>query len=290
MTGFVFILIGVLLLLHSMGIITIGSLHEFFEYWPIGLILVGIALILRMRVVASVFFALLILLFLLHGFHMIGFDRFEDREVHVIEDSITLNDGVESVLVDIDFGAGSLYVTESDREARIVYNVTTASDSKPDIEYVLEESVGTVTFDRTMGSISGTRIPEEWSIGLAKDVPIHLDTDYGASSTKFDLRNLRVETLDIDSGASSTVVMLGEYPTKARIDSGAGSFEIYVPRDYGVKFVVGGAAFGLDVEGLVKHDGAYYSENFDETLDFIEIDMDVGAGSVVVGFLDHDPI
>ena len=114
---------------------------------------------------------------------------------------------------------------------------------------------------------------------LSPDVTYTLDLDYGATDLNLDLTNLKVDSIDIDSGASSADIKFGEYPTKVTIDTGASSLDFKFPKDIGVKVHVEGGAISTDLDDFTKEDKDYLY-NYDEGKNNIEIIINAGASSI----------
>ena len=80
-TGIVVVLIGCLFLLKNLGLFDFSLLKSFSTLWPIGLILVGIALIFKMRLLAFVIFLFTLALAFSYGFTQIYVGVGEEREL-----------------------------------------------------------------------------------------------------------------------------------------------------------------------------------------------------------------
>ena len=68
-------------------------------------------------------------------------------------------------------------------------------------------------------------------MGIARDVPVALRVDTGASDNQLDLADLRVTDLQVHTGASETRIVLPRAAgmTSVRIEAGAASVRIRVP-------------------------------------------------------------
>ena len=76
---------------------------------------------------------------------------------------------------------------------------------------------------------SGSRL--NWDIGLTRDVPLDLSIDVGSGPADADLRQLRLQSLDVDGGSGPLDVVLPEGATdyRARLDVGSGPVTMVVP-------------------------------------------------------------
>lgn len=126
----------------------------------------------------------------------------------------------------------------------------------------------------------------DWSFGLAKNVPLHLEVEGGANEAKLDLSELRVEELTVKSGASSTKVTLPANAghTRVRISSGVASVEVKVPQDVAARIHAGGglAEIKVDSHRFPRNGEVYETPDYVDALNKVDIDVDMGVGSVRV--------
>jgi hypothetical protein len=125
----------------------------------------------------------------------------------------------------------------------------------------------------------------DWDISLNREVPISLDIDSGASATVLDLSDLRVVDLDIDTGASSTEVTLPAKAgsTRVDIDTGASSVVIRVPTGVSarLRLKTGVSAVHVDTARFPQVEGGLYqSKDYDSAANRADITIDSGVGSV----------
>ena len=71
----------------------------------------------------------------------------------------------------------------------------------------------------------------EWDFSLNPDIPLSIKIETGASDNRLDFSKVQLTDLDIDTGASSTLVTMPAKAghTRAEISGGAASFEIKIP-------------------------------------------------------------
>lgn len=126
----------------------------------------------------------------------------------------------------------------------------------------------------------------DWSMTLARQVPIELQVKTGASSAELDLSDSRVEDLRIETGASKTVVTIpatGE--PKVRIRGGATEIRVAVPGRMAARIQVHGALADVFVDLHRFHkvgEGEYRSPDLDEAPNRADIQIDAGAAKVEV--------
>ena len=277
--GILLIVIGLTFFLKMLGIINFSVGQSFKYYWPIGLILVGVALILRMRWLAVSF----LFLTLLFGALYIGSEVPAGDYREVVKD-IPIDD-ITTLDLDVSYGAGDLRITDGKRDSLVKHTAKTSDFSDPEIRIEKTGNKAEVSLERKSNSFRFWHaLNDEWTIEISPDVEVNLDLDYGATDSKIDMKNLKVVNLDLDTGATGTEIIFGNYPTKVKIDTGASSIDLKFPEGIGVAIEVDGGAVSTELKDFTKKDGMYFSENFDENEENIEIEIDAGATSINGGF------
>jgi hypothetical protein len=131
---------------------------------------------------------------------------------------------------------------------------------------------------------AGARIA--WDVRLSDEVPLELKLETGASETDLDLGSLQVTSLRLNTGASSTVVKLPERAgvTVVDADAGAASIVFHVPEDVAGRIRVRGALAGVEIdsERFPRQGEVYQSPGYEDADNRVEIEIDIGAGSVKV--------
>lgn len=126
----------------------------------------------------------------------------------------------------------------------------------------------------------------DWSLTLARNVPIELHVKTGASKTEIDVADSRVEDLRVETGASTTVVTVpatGE--PKVRIRGGAAEIKVVVPARMAARIQIQGAPAEVLVDLHRFHrsgEREYRSPDLDEAPNRVDIQIDAGAAKVEV--------
>jgi hypothetical protein len=125
----------------------------------------------------------------------------------------------------------------------------------------------------------------DWSISLARTLPIDLTLRTGAGRTDADLSDLRVETLDVQTGASAVAVTIPSSgrPT-IRIRGGAAEIRVVVPSRMAARIRIRGvmAEVAIDPHRFPMQFGEHRSPSFEDADDRAEILIEAGAASVRV--------
>jgi uncharacterized membrane protein len=272
--GVLLIVIGAVFFLKMIGVLNFSIWSGFRYYWPVGLILVGVALILRMKWLALLFLFLTILFWVLY----LGSSSEEYRTVtkYVPADDITTAD------LKVSYGAGDLSITDGSSENLIKHTAKTADLNDPEINVKKTGDNAEINIERKSASLRFWNVKDEWELEISPDVIVNLDLNYGAADAKINLENLKVDNLAIDTGATSTEITFGSYPIKADIHTGASSISLKFPEDAGVMIEVDGGAISTKLDGFTKEDGKYFSENYEPG--DIEVKIDAGASSIEGSF------
>jgi hypothetical protein len=137
-----------------------------------------------------------------------------------------------------------------------------------------------------LGSAWGRRGDREWSVTLARDVPIELALRTGASRTEADLSDVRIETLTIETGAGAMLVTIpATGKPRVHVRAGAADVRLTVPPRMAARIETRGAISSVRVDPYrFPHDGAAYrSRDYDDAPDRADVVIEAGAANVVVG-------
>jgi hypothetical protein len=132
-----------------------------------------------------------------------------------------------------------------------------------------------------------------WRFRFNQDVPLSLNVDAGASNLDFDLTDLKVTYIKVDTGASTLKMKLPARAgnTVVDIDSGATTLDLIVPHGVAARVRTKQAASTINVDqsrfpqrdGLPEGQGAQYqSADYETAANKVEIDLDGGANTVNV--------
>jgi hypothetical protein len=298
--GFLFITLGILILINNLNPINIYW-FSFWEFWPLFLILVGVSLLIKNAVVKTILISLtgVILAITIFSTLKSGWGFFHNDVIGNIRDEIRIHDkNLETKVFEERFdenqkfatlnfkgGAGSFKIT--DTTSLLFSAITRSYDNNYDLtRYDEDESVrlhfenegeGFFVFrgkNKNLASMSLNTTPV-WK----------MDFDIGAAATEFDLKYFKIEDLDIDIGAASLKIILGDLLDSARIniDAGASSVEISIPENAGCEVRADIVLSKRRLEGFNKiNDDLYRTENFDEAAKKIYMNIDTGVSSVKI--------
>jgi hypothetical protein len=244
---------GVVLLLSTTGQLGQGPGETINEYWPWVAIVVGIW-------------------FVIGAFIPVGRGPTEQLALPLA--------GTADANVRIRFGAGEL----SGRAAApgnlldgtFEGGVRHHSDGPNRIELEQDTTYGLPWLDH------GSR----WDVGLTAEVPLDLRLDTGANRATLDLRDLRLRSLELHTGASETRVLLPRAAgaTSVRAESGAASLTLEVPAGVAARIrsrmAIGSSQ--VDQARFPRVADGYESPDYATAANRIDIDVSGGVGSVKV--------
>lgn len=243
--------IGVVLLLSTTGNLSEGPLEVITTWWPWLAIALGVWFLVGALVP--------------HGSRL-------------VEGLALPLEGATEASVRIRFGAGDL-TTRAAAAGRLVDGefvggVTHRLSRSGRVELEQDTSHGWPWLDRR----------SSWTVGLTGEVPLDLRVDAGASRNVLDLRDLRVRSLELHTGASETRIVLPSAAgaTSVRVEAGAASLVIEVPDGVAARIrtrVVLGSV-QIDESRFPPVGGGYESGDYATAANRADIDVQGGVGSL----------
>jgi hypothetical protein len=255
--GFVLILVGGLFLLSTTGVFK--GINPWDLIWPTFLICLG--------------------LWILFGNLLGRRSAGETRQV-----TIPL-EGATSARVKIAHGAGRLSL-----DSRVAPGELLTGSFAGGVQYKLDRSESEVKVK--------LRVPDnafpffnwgwshgiDWTIGLSSDIPLSLEVGTGANESILDLTDLRVTELQLHTGASATKVSLPANAGYTRItcEGGAAGLELRVPSNVAARIRYRGGLSSINVSAsrFPRSGDGYQSPDYDTAANKVDIDVQMGVGSV----------
>ena len=275
LTGILLIIITLIFTLKFFGILEFSVLGSLKIMLPLSLLLIGLAIIFRNRWLAASIFILMIALGI---FYLTGSSQLEQREVL---NEIPFEEGIDAISIGIDYGAGKIKIGAASPGYLIRHIAKTTDANDPSMEFEKNNSKAKIKIERQAGFSFLKKHKDSWNIALSQNVEIDMKLNYGAANMEIDLKKLKVKELDIDSGATSTQIAFGIYPTKANIDTGVSSLDLKFPGDIGVMIDMDTGAISIELEGFRELEkNKFYSLNYDENKENIEVKINAGASSI----------
>jgi hypothetical protein len=281
--AFILIAIGILFMLNNFGVLEFGF-RTLWSLWPLILILWGISILPikdGFKIIGLVGVLVLTVIFFnrisersswfqfrnFHGFSSKDWEEDEDststynyqpQNLSVPFDSLT---GKGELKLDAAAGNFNLQGLTSDflsfnKTGDIGnYSLTTTNENgRKHINLSLEKS-------GIRHSVSENKV----EIKLSEKPSWNLDFDIGAAEILMDLRDYKIDTTNIDAGASSIDIKIGDKNplTVMTFNAGASSIKIEIPKESGCQIKSESFMISKEFEGFIKKgDGIYQTANF----------------------------
>jgi hypothetical protein len=121
---------------------------------------------------------------------------------------------------------------------------------------------------------------------LTNAIPLSLDIDVGAAEARYDLSNLYVTDLKLETGASETELTLPASAgfTRARIKAGAAEVRVRVPEGVAARIKATGGLADIQVDSsrFPRQGDVYRSASYDSAEHKVEIDAEAGVGALKI--------
>ncbi|MDO8549615.1 MAG: DUF5668 domain-containing protein [Ignavibacteria bacterium] len=300
--GFLFITLGTLILINNFTSLDFYWL-SIWQFWPLFLILIGISLLIKQETVRAILISLtaIVLGAAIFSTFKLGWGYFrneviidggngieitdEDKnfETKVFEESYKEN--IKYASLHFEAGAGSFKIT--DTTSSLFYAISKGYDNNYTLTRSDEGENVKLHFENKKEGffIFRGKNKNRVNINLNTNPVWKMKFDIGAAATEFDLRQFKVEDLDIDIGAASLEIVLGDLldSAKVEINAGASSIEISIPENVGCEVNADIVLSKREFEGFNKtRDDLYRTENFESSAKKIYMNIDTGVSSVKI--------
>ena len=292
--GVILILIGVLFTLENFNLIDF-SVRELWRLWPVVLVLWGISII-----PVDKWIRLGLVLLVLTGSVFFLLDQAVEWENEQSQDiEWSANEQTENYQ--------EFYITNDDSTAFATLNMEAAAGSfslhnvTDSLLYFTQKTTGiqykyfvTKTGERVKINIEtanshvgiNNKNENKVKIKLNEDPLWNINLEVGAAAVNFDLSPFKVKKVDLESGAASLKLKLGDkYPeTRVSIDAGASEIVVKIPKESGCDLEVSAVFSGKKLNGFEKVDhGHYQTANFNSAANkvYLEINAAVSSYSII---------
>jgi len=283
----VLILLGILLLLHNLGLVDWNVWVAIARLWPLILIALGLELILgRGSISRSI--VIIIILVIISGLAL----RHPTARGAVTRTRVDKPlSGVASAEIEIDMGVGALYLSS-------------LPDSSDLISGTVDTAVGewlTQDFNITANKarlVLGTenenffadfnffglgRSPvRKWDLALNESIPVNLDIRTGVGEARIDLERVMATDVEVRTGVGKTDLTLpATGRAKVTLSGGIGETIIHIPRGVAARIRTKTGIGSVQVYGnYTRLNNDYVSPDFDTAENRVELDVKGGIGSI----------
>ncbi len=200
---------------------------------------------------------------------------------------VPLNDKIEKAKLKVGGGAAEFHLEEAKKgifEAKTLLMSGTYKLSDYQSDDVQDIEFEMKGHNRNFRLGDG-ELHNEVFLKLNKKPVWDIELGIGAGDLAFDLSSFKVEKMEIKTGAAAVDVKLGSLLDESRIEveSGVAKVKLAVPESVGCQIKMDGALNSKDFEGFSKKDGSIYqTANFNEASRKIYIKVSSGLSSVTV--------
>jgi hypothetical protein len=288
--GVLFLVVGGLILLNNLGLLDVNWV-SIWRLWPLILILWGLSLIVgreRPKWYVVVLMVLLMLFMITAVLVSDWFDRDYDyvfREASHQTFVEPYGVGIERASFALSSGAGKFSLR--DTTAQLLEASTDVSFGGYTLERERSEDSESLTLSYKGRSRHWNfgRYRNRAEVRLNASPAWDIDIDAGASSVDFDLSPYKVDRMEINAGASSLKIRLGDRSdeTRLRIQAGVSSIDIEVPEAVGCELRAHGGLSSKRISGFESFGGGtYQTSDFDAAKKRIYLEIDAAVSRIRV--------
>jgi len=288
--GVILVFVGLLFLLQNFNVIHFEWI-SLWRLWPVVLILWGVSIIPTNNWIKT---GLVVIILSLTVYFMIDQSvRWDDQENYDFEAweedydsqldqaySLPYTDSVPHAELSLDAAAGSFVIKPS--SDNLLDFETKGGKVKYNYMVSRTDSSTSVKIERNDITIGHRNNKHDVLVKLNSYPSWDLTFDVGASSLDLDLTDYKVSNLDIDGGAASFKIKLGDAAkeTTVNIDAGASSIEIMVPESSGCDLKISSVLTDRNLQGFEKTErGHYFTSNFEQAENKIYLNVEAAVSS-----------
>lgn len=288
--GLALIAAGLLLGLYNLGYISWSIWMAIADLWPLVFVVIGVSIIFKHKPWVNglawiVFLASLVA----YGFYMSstspgtwrsGLPGSQFREYQERSFSYDYGEDIKNAKLSLELGAGNITVASESNKLLSAATTNPYIESNPVIE---GENASFEFATERMGMMPMGRDSYSYDFRLGSKAIWDIEVDCGAIDSNFDLTEIPVSSLDIDSGAADIEIKIGslQKDSSISINSGASDISITVPVSSGVRVSLDAALKSNNLDSLawIKKDDYYESPNYDQAENKISIELNTGVGN-----------
>lgn len=296
--GFFFIFIGVVLLLNSAFNLSWGIWAFIWQFWPLLLVLFGLAFILEfkkinywlgMTVLLGVFCLAGIGLFFSWQHKYFDTQNYSQKDGEVSEEKISADypSGTKEVKLNLNTGASNVKIAGDEAQAFLYQgkHLSNFFNLSQNLSVTGEKASLLLKTTPVIKTIFQPKSVNDLDLTFSGKPVYDLEIKTGASNIDLNLELLKTKKIDLESGASKIMVRFGKKENvRAEVDAGASSINLYVPKQSGLRITISSVLVSNNFEdiGLIKHDSEWTSTDWDKRSHQIDVDINAGASSVKI--------
>lgn len=251
----VLILAGIIALLVNTGEISVERIGLLVSLWPVILIVIGLEIIARRAVhgpAADVAAALIVVVAIAGAVAYVAVAP-NPGATHTVDASGPAG-SFEDATAEINVGAATIEVTGTAGMSELYRAHVEYTGAQPRVHF--DDSSHTLRIDQTESGFNFFPNRQfNLTLQLNSRVRWAITENTGAATTTYNLAQLRLSSLQINTGASKDDITLGtpSGTVPVEVDGGALTVRIHRPSDVSASVDVSGGAISLDVDGRSSH-------------------------------------
>ena len=295
--GLLFVGLGLLVLINNFTNILMDW-ATIWKLWPLTIVLIGLSILIKHNYgksviagLAAVVLALAIFASFKTATHFmrndinIDFGDVANHEYRTTEFAENYDSTLTYATLNFDAGAGTFNITDTTNN--LIYAITEGHKNNYKLKRLDRDSSSIIDFDMGDKAIFrfGKNYKNKVDIALNNNPVWDMNFNVGAASMDLDLTEFKTRNVDVDMGAASINIRLGNLysKTKLSVDAGASDINIFIPKESGCKIVTDGALSSKRFRDFEKIDSDNYeTENFNGASNKVYIEIDCGVSSISV--------
>lgn len=290
--GMLLLLLGAVLLLHNLDIINSNFWEDFIVYFPIVLIAIGLEKIFTKSKLQIVAYLTSVALFL-GGLYLVWAGSSGGNDTSFFSSTTyraQADPTVRELRAELDLADGDLTIRDATDD--LVEGQFREFTHKPDINYAVDNGVGTVTMNGGKRRLIGNAIrvetdaPDDWYLSFSNLVPLTMECFGKNSDMHLNLSTTPLKKLSLEADDGSVYLKLGTLLPLVSVSVKGDNSEIRLrlPSDAGVKISGVNDQEYLEQVGLKQRDGAFVNDGYDTLKNKIDVNLDDRLGSLSIDY------
>jgi len=289
LTPLILIFLGGIFLLNNFGVLPWSIWLSLWKFWPVILILIGIEFLFGRSISMRTTIILFALVFVAPIFLFLNPFGGNPLTTSKLEINEALATATRSKIV-VNLPAVNLKIQSlATDSARLVSGSMSYSTTGGVPTIIKTEDKGVAYLSLNQSTENNLpffgSIRNDLELSLSRLIPIDLTLKSGAHNTNLDLTGLRVDSIEIETGTGIlTIKYPKQFSNKTFIKTAASTVTFEIPAEVGsqIKITGGPKNVNIPTERFNKNGETYQSKNFDSAKIKIEIEVQIGAGSIQV--------
>lgn len=275
--GVMIIIIGIIILLYNLNILKVTMFWGIVRLWPLLFVVIGLNIILKKVRYMSVitwllFFGVVIGYSYLYIDEMTWFFGDNMPLESYMTDSVDLDDGH----MELEMATGKI-VVNSHNQNYIAYEIPEMHMEKANFN----DATDRLTLRSEMQNFAFQS--SAYYVDVPEQSPWFIDIDGGVLTVELDLADASVTGGKIDYGVGDLDIILPELSDGLlTVNLGIGDVTIDIPENLGVKIISQGGLVSFDTKLEEVSEDVYESSNYNSAEHQLEIQIDVGIGSIEI--------